>query len=512
MNLFYRALLGLSVLVIPVAAVAFPGMLPWGNEADTPRAEREVAPKLAALGSDTTDNPFERRSDVTGTSGPRPTEDTIAEVTTTTAVETTTTAAQPTTSDQGPATTTTAAPTATGGTITGDACPCTVTGTATLQGTVNLKGDLMVNGGTLVARPGVTVNGNGYQIMFMNGGKADFQGTKVSTWSGNGSNANLTRDITFDNLRRIMFHKASGKSTLKYFTVSNSGNGGVLGDYPVHFHLNGDSTRGTIVEGVVVVNGKNHAFVPHGSHGITFKNTIAWNINDSAYWWDPPGTNNCSGRKKTCTADNSNDTVFDHALAAKVNPGQGSDGHRVAGFTLGAGSGNVVKNSAALDVRGGKDCAGYQWPEAANQNAGGSVWTFTNNRSSSPDCHGIFVWQNTERDHVITGFNGDGVDHGAYSNSYTYRNIDVSYMEAIALGYSVHDSSIGTVTTGRHNKIAEGNSILFENVSIGTFIVNNGTGDIAGTYYLNNTGLSCGDIQYQSVKAGTRVVIDGSDC
>lgn len=400
----------------------------------------------------------------------------------------------------------------TGPTITGNACPCTVTGTSTLEGTVNLKGDLMVMGGTLVARSGVKVNGNGYQIMFMNGGKADFQGSPTSTWSGGGSNANLTRDITFDNMRRIMFHQGAGKSTLKWFTISNSGNAGVLGDYPLHFHLNGNSTRGTLVEGVVVVNGQNHAFVPHGSHGITFRNTIAWDVKDTAYWWDPPGTNNCSGKKRGCTTDNSNDTVFDHALAANVVPGAGSDGHRLAGFQMGAGSGNVAKNNAALNIRGGKDCAGYMWPEAANQNSGGNVWTFTNNRSSSTNCHGIFVWQNDERDHVITNFTGDGIDHGAYSNFYTYTNVDVGYMVAIALGYTVKDSSIDVVTTGGHNKIAEGGAIVFDNVAIGEFIVNSGNGDVPGTYILDNTGLKCGDIQYDNAKAGTVVIIDGKEC
>lgn len=417
----------------------------------------------------------------------------------------------PTTSPSGSPTT--AAPATggqSGGTITGSACPCTVTGTATLKGSISLKGDLIVDGGTLVARPGVDLNGNGFQIMFMNGAKADFQGSKTSTWSGDGGNANSNRDIKFKNLRRIMFHQGAGKSILKYFSVSNSGSSS-LGDYPLHWHLNGGTTSGTIVEGVAVIGGKRHAFVPHGSHGITFKDTIALSTTDTAYWWDGPGTNNCSGLKRDCITDNSNNIVFDHALAFGVKPLAGDDGHRVSGFRLGAGSGNVVRNSAATNISGGADCAGFHWPEDANQNRGGNVWVFSNNRSTSPDCHGIFVWQNDERDHIINGFVGQGVDQGAYVNRYQYRNIDVSYIEVHALGWSVVNSTVDRVFVAGHNKISEG-AVTFDNVGIGTFTIDNGDGHIPGTYILNDTGLACGDIEYDSVMPGTRVIIDGAEC
>jgi SAM-dependent methyltransferase len=39
---------------------------------------------------------------------------------------------------------------------------------------------------------------------------------------------------------------------------------GVLGRYPLHFHMMGDGSRGSIVEGVVVADSGNRAFVPHG--------------------------------------------------------------------------------------------------------------------------------------------------------------------------------------------------------------------------------------------------------
>lgn len=391
------------------------------------------------------------------------------------------------------------------------------TGTVMLEGDVELIGHVTIaNGGRLIARPGVHVEGNGYALDFANGASADIQGTPTSTWSGNGSNANLQRDITFNNMKRIMFHQNAGKSTLRFFAVENSGTSR-LGDYPLHWHLNGDSTRGTLVEGVVVVNGRHHAFVPHGSHGITFKDTIAKNTAGEAYWWDPPGTNGSCSRARFCTLDNSNDITFRHALADGVTNGPGDDrGFTLAAFELGAGSGNVVVNSVARNVNPShvKDCSGFHWPSQANQNDGGNIWVFKNNSSHSPSgCHGIFVWQNGGGHHIIENFTGSGIDHGAYINNYEYRNVDVPYMEIHSAGTRVTGGSIGLVTTQRHNNDRQPTAEI-NGTKIDRFEIHNGSpnGDIPGTYILNGTGLSCGDVVWADVVPGTKVIIDGKEC
>lgn len=348
--------------------------------------------------------------------------------------------------------------------------------------------------------------------MFMGGGKADFQGSKVFTWSDRGAKQNLTRDVNFRDLRRIMWMEGS-KSILKYFTVSNSGTP-TLGDYPLHWHLNGDSTRGTIVEGVVVVNGANHAFVPHGSHGITFKDVIAKNTRGDAFWWDPPGTNESCRFQKFCTLDNSNDTKVDHALVDGVTAPSGDRGFRLTAFLLGAGSGNSIRNSVAINVAPShiKDCSGFHWPESANGNTGGNIWTFVDNFSSNPSgCHGIFVWQNGGGTHVIDGFSGSGIDHGAYSNSYVYRDVRVPYMAVSAAGVKVFGGEIGKVSTHSHRS-DRSPTAEFHNVAIGRFVVSNGNGEHPGHYVLNGTELSCGDIEYENALPGTRVVIDGVEC
>lgn len=528
MGRIYRSLLGLSVVTLLGAAVAitFPGLLDRDRpEAGSIALEPQSEPgmhdgHMVGQSSTTTaldvlvqpdfeDNILPRLASGGTTTEPTEPEDHSDHIPGTSSQQTTTTAKTGSGGGGGGSTT------PTDEIITGKACPCTVTGTATLEGKITLQGDLVVDGGTLIARSGVDLEGSGYQIMFINGAKADFQGTPTSTWSGNGSNQNLKRDINFNNLKRIMFHMGAGQSTLKYFTVSNSGTP-ALGDYPLHWHLNGNSTRGTIVEGVVVLDGKHHAFVPHGSHGITFKETIAKNTKGDAYWWDPPGTNESCSIRRQCTLDNSNNITYDRALADGVTNAPGDNrGWRLAGFNLGAGSGNVIRNSVAINVAPShvKECSGFHWPGKANHNDGGNVWVFTNNRShSAKGCHGIFVWQNDGNKHIVEGFSGDGIEHGAYTNNYEYRNVDVPYVKVHAAGVRVVGGRIGTVFAERHRNDKTPTAEL-RDVSIGRFVINNGgKGEVPGTYVLTNTGLTCDDIEVTSILSGTRVTIDGEDC
>ena len=371
-----------------------------------------------------------------------------------------------------------------------------------------------MDGGILNARPGVDLNGNGFQIMFMNGGKADFQGTPVFTWSNNGANQNLSRDINFRNLRRIIFLDGAGRSTLRYFTISDSGTP-TAGDFPLHFHLNGDSTRGTIVEGVVVVNGANHAFVPHGSHGITFKDTIAKNTKGDAYFWNKPGSNSACVKGVGCgTIDNSNDTLYDHALADGV-----SGGRHVTGFLLAAGENTTVRNSAAINIVGSPNarfCSGFKWPEYSNGSGRNQpiVWNFKNNYSFSPSgCDGINVWQNDSTLHLIDGFSGSGIDHGAYNNGYLYRNVNVTNVLVHAAGWRMENSHAGDVVTVKHRSDSTP-TFVFENVTVDSFTIRNAgdNGVIPGFYVLNGSGLSCDDIIYDNAVPGTQVILDGKVC
>jgi hypothetical protein len=158
----------------------------------------------------------------------------------------------------------------------------------------------------LVLRPGDSIEfRNGARLMFHHGASADWQGTPASTWSDDGRVQNLERDIEIFGSGDIMFMAGSLPSTIRFVEIDLQPKR-ELGHYPLHWHLVGDGSRGTLVEGVVVKNSTNRAYVPHGSHGITFRDTIAKNIAGQAYWWD---------HSKTDPIHHSNDILYDRALA-----------------------------------------------------------------------------------------------------------------------------------------------------------------------------------------------------
>lgn len=359
------------------------------------------------------------------------------------------------------------------GEITGNVCPCLVIGDVELKGQVNLRGDLMVDGGTLTAQPGVEVNGNGHEISVMHGGILDWRGTPKSgwvewgesvsgwnsgdrlavapiakgdfdvhydTWTGSWSDvspsksvlsdgtevraevANLDRDIVINNVSRIMFHMGAGKQTIKYVAVRNSGVDGELGLYPIHFHLNYNTVRGSLIEGVVVEDGQNHAFVPHGSNGVIFRDVSAVNTRNTAYWWDKPSEGD--------TSNNSDDTVWEHALALGVIEPADDRNRRLSGFQLGAGIDNTCVECHAAGLRGGTDSmSAFIWPEftGGGENEEG-VWKFADAVGHNNEESGIFVWQNVTRPHKVEDTllyrNGEhGINHGAYVNTYTYERV-----------------------------------------------------------------------------------------
>lgn len=344
--------------------------------------------------------------------------------------------------------------------------------TGFINGNVNLTGDLIVEG-FLTGIDTFTLEGNGFQILAQDGGQINLQGVEKSAWIRWGDTptgwqtgdrvavaptapnvfvpsevlwgaarpvnspdvtlpdgsiarpevANLTQTITLKNLRRIHFHDDAGVQTLKWLRILNSGITGVLSEYPLHFHHCGESVRGSLVEGVVVEGGKNHAFVPHDSHGVTFRGCVAFNTTGDAYWWDPPIAIPPQPIKNH-TANNSNDTLYDRCLGLWV---KGTD-NRLTAMTLGAGAGNAVKNSAMSCVQGGADAAGFNWPESANGNIGGNRWVYENNVSHNNKSDGVFVWQNDASPHFVDGLvsyrNGQcQIEHGAYENHYHYKDL-----------------------------------------------------------------------------------------
>ena len=383
----------------------------------------------------------------------------------------------------GPASSTsTTTATATGVAPTSSAPPVTAVGTSELSGTlgptlvpaggvakivgdIELRGDLVVEG-LLTSVDTFTLRGNGFQIEVRNGGQVDLRGVPKSGWvrgaSPSGWQAsdriltaptepgryalsdfhtgapgavgladgrtivaeqfNLTRSITIDNVSRIMFHMGAGRQVLKHVAVTNSGVPGQLGFYPVHFHLNGNTTRGSIVEGVVVEKGRFHAFVPHASHGIAFLDCVAYSTNGEPFWWDPPPA-------RRDGSNDTHDTVWQHCLAAYVERAEGSDTHRTSAFFLGRGSGNRCIDCTAVGVQGGNHTSGFHWPE----NAPG-IWEFRACVAHNNESTGIFTWQNGTDFHLVEDFiayrcGRSGIEHGAYANNFSYRNAVITDAE-----------------------------------------------------------------------------------
>jgi hypothetical protein len=203
----------------------------------------------------------------------------------------------------------------------------------------------------------------------------------------------------------------------------------VLGRYGLHFHRGGEGSRGSLVEGVVVRQTGGPGYAVHASNGVTLRNTVAHDVQNSAYWYDPGAT------------EAPNDALYEGAIASylRPTPKQGS-AHRLTAFMLGRGTGNGCVRCVAFGVQGGKNASGFQWPEGEI-----GVWRFEDSLAHNNARDGLFVWQNATGGHNIDRFtayhNGSaGIEHGAYTNAYHYRDA-VLYANRSA-GVILHAASL----------------------------------------------------------------------
>lgn len=248
---------------------------------------------------------------------------------------------------------------------------------------------------------------------------------------------NLTRNVRIEGTpggRAHIFIHSQALQNIKYVSIRYMGPRKsqlgvsapslVPGRYGLHFHHCEDSTRGSVIEGVVVRDTDNHAFVPHTSHGITFLECISHNTTEDAYWWD--------------LGHQSHDVTFDSCVASLIKhvrravdmdlwsidtsdkaPTLGANG-----FLLGRGDGCVIKNCVVIGSTGDPHAkGGYLWPTRDEDRPEG-VWGFVGNTAHNCNC-GVVVWQNTGLPHVNqdTHCYSNSLDlfHGAYANSYEYR-------------------------------------------------------------------------------------------
>jgi hypothetical protein len=250
----------------------------------------------------------------------------------------------------------------------------------------------------------------------------------------------------------------------------------------VHFHHMGDSYTTTAV-GCVVRDGGSHAYVSHASHGTTFTDCIAYNINEDAYWWD-----------SEVAADLSDDVTYDHCLAAKLVPIPSYRGNRLTGFWLGetalsfADRDDPTPSGFAFDCmtvgnQGNDEASGYHWQEQHH-----AVWTFQGCGAHNNKRLGIYIWQNGPNDLLedFTAFrNLTGVTNGAYRQQNQYRDAvlfdntfaDMEWLTVTqpssSVGGDLRNSRVENLLHGDHVQSAEnGIPTLIENSTLGHVTVN----------------------------------------
>lgn len=268
--------------------------------------------------------------------------------------------------------------------------------------------------------------------------------------------ANLTRNIQIEGTpsgQAHVFIKSSKPQSISYVqfrylgprknVAGDAAKELVVGRYALHFHHCEDGSRGTIVRGCVATQCNNHAFVPHGSHGITMRENVLYNNTETPLWYD-------MGHQTHNLLFDSNLVALVKYVPRAIQPEDGTPAFAAAGIILGMGDDNICINNVVVGVSGmpRTDFGGaYNW-ESGNE----GIWKFQNNLAHHCT-DGIRTWQNTSRIHIIEDYSSyycvNGILHGAYVNVYKYNG-------------GTHYASVITVHAGSDNT----SRIRFENITM----------------------------------------------
>ncbi|HEX2029441.1 MAG TPA: hypothetical protein VHF25_15745 [Nitriliruptorales bacterium] len=240
---------------------------------------------------------------------------------------------------------------------------------------------------------------------------------------------NLTRNVHLQGTpsgdAHVIFNRVTRPQVLRSFELRHMGVGNplhvVTGRWGLHFHMAGDASRGSLVEGAVARFSGSRTFVPHLSHGITLRGNVAHDVLHDPYWWDAQGCAN------SCTEDDNpptHDSLWEANVASKVKAGSTAS-FQLTGFSLNRGDRNVARGNVAVgvDPEHWVNASGFKWPENSE-----GVWTFTDNLAHNNVPNGAWVWQVTSRTHPIARFTAYhnaffGWDHGAYDNNYEFDHL-----------------------------------------------------------------------------------------
>lgn len=241
---------------------------------------------------------------------------------------------------------------------------------------------------------------------------------------------NLTRNLRIEGTssgQSHLFIKSTAKHNVQYVQFrylgprknisGDSAKELVTGRYALHFHHCEEATRGMEVLGCVARDCNNHAYVPHGSHGLTLRRNIGYNCLDVNFWYD-------MGHK-------SHDLIYIENVAGAISYVPGSitvedpttKTFGSGGFLLGEGDGNKCIGNVCFGISGalGIDGTGaYQW-----RNNNESTWVFKGNMAHNCQTSAIDIWQNTAMNHTLEDtiiyYCGSAGRLGAYANDYLYK-------------------------------------------------------------------------------------------
>jgi hypothetical protein len=348
---------------------------------------------------------------------------------------------------------------------------------------------------------------------------------------------NLTRNVRIEgmpgsrghiHLMTSLPHQISNLQ-IRYMGPSREGDK-ILGRYPLHIHMSGNSSVGSVIRGVVIRDCSGPGFVVHASHGVLVSKCTVYNLTTKAgaFWWDPAPNNG------TDPINNSNFTTYDSCISALVHCEFISGCYRVPDFLLGSGIGNKVTNCIGIGNQGGPGSSTLNWPEFSNYMD--NLWVSTNNLSHNNKTDGIFTWQNDPHPHIINGFiaynNGsNGIEHGAYTNSYKYNNIYLIGNKVDLLlhanprpkgtpdsfGYVLSFNNLkatGTLNLAPHTLVGNGPT-LFKDCSFKEVVISEFTSNMAirppGLYDFVNCNLSFDAFKISGMQDGSivRVQDDG---
>lgn len=325
----------------------------------------------------------------------------------------------------------------------------------------------------------------------------------------------LTRNVRIEGTPEGYTHvflRSTQPQTIRYAAIRyvgpRFGETDRTGRYGLHIHMAGEGSRGSLIEGVVIRDSGNHSFVPHASHGITFRDTIAYNVLNEAYWWD-------SAEDDDDRTNDTNDLVWDRAVVAGLDRGPTGTDFRMSGFYLGNGKNVTVTNSVAVGIRAdeGSDRSGFIWPEDA-----GAVWKFEDNIAHNNGGHGVFVWQNNSDRHDVVDFTayyngGAGVSNGAYENSYQYRGLTLLDNGVAVVSHALGDDSQGADTqiwddlhTNQGGLFIDQHAtqpevpVRFRQCDLGLVVVGDGEGAAPSAYDFVDCGLEPDDFNLDQAR------------